>query len=226
MGVKDIGSAARQPGAKAVFAHQDEAVATELARHSYSRERYEFLLRGLYTLMGILALALVINIYLALRPVETKYFATDSQGEIRSLTALDRPIQSKVEVINWAANAVADAFTFNFANYREQFEISKLNFTEAGWRGFQQALASHTILDDIVKNKYVASAVITAAPVVIQEGVAEGDRWGWKVEVPLVITYESASAHASSNFLAEVVVVRRPESENPRGLGIAQIIAK
>lgn len=206
--------------------HQDEAVATQLARKAYSRERYEFLLLSLYGLIGILGLSVLANIWLALRPVEIRYFATDSQGQIRELAALDRPIQSKVEVLNWTANAVADAFTFNFANYRQSFEQAKNNFTEPGWKGFQTALASRKILEDITNNKYVSSAAIREAPVVVQEGIADGSRWGWKIEVPLVVTYESASTHTTQTFVAEVVVVRRPESENPRGLGIAQIIAK
>jgi intracellular multiplication protein IcmL len=216
----------RGPAIPGLITHQEEAVATQLARKAYSRERYEFLLLTLYGLIGILGVSVLANIWLALRPVEIRYFATDSQGQIRELTALDRPIQSKVEVLNWTANAVADAFTFNFANYRETFEVAKNNFTEPGWKGFQTALASRKILEDITNNKYVSSAAIREAPVVVQEGIADGSRWGWKVEVPLVVTYESASTHTTQTFVAEVVVVRRPESENPRGLGIAQIIAK
>lgn len=216
----------RGPILPGLTTHQDEAVATQMSRKAYSRERYEFLLLTLYGLIAVLGISVLSNIWLALRPVEIRYFATDSAGQIRELAALDRPIQSKVEVVNWTANAVADAFTFNFANYRETFEQAKNNFTEPGWKGFQTALTARKILEDITNNKYVSSAAIREAPVVVQEGIADGSRWGWKIEVPLVVTYESASTHTTQTFVAEVVVVRRPESENPRGLGIAQIIAK
>jgi intracellular multiplication protein IcmL len=214
------------PMVPGVITHQDEAVATEMSRKAYARERYEFLLLTVYGLIGVLGVSVLANIWLALRPVEIRYFATDSQGQIRELTALDRPIQSKVEVVNWAADQVAYAFTFNFANYRETFEVAKNSFTEPGWKGFQNALAARKIIEDVTNNKYVSSAAIREAPVVVQEGIADGSRWGWKIEVPLVVTYESASTHTTQTFIAEVVVVRRPESENPRGLGIAQIIAK
>jgi intracellular multiplication protein IcmL len=209
----------------AVPTHQDEAVATHLARQAYARERYELLLKTAYGLIAVLGVSLLLNFWLALRPVEIKYFATDSLGQIRSLTALDRPIQSKGEVINWATNAITGAFTFGFSNYRESFEVAKLNFTETGWRGFQQAIEARKILADVIENKYVTSTSLREAAVVSQEGIVDG-RWGWKIEVPLLVTYESASGHQTVGFIAEVIVVRRPESENPSGLGIAQIVAK
>ena len=208
-----------------VSTHQDEAVATMISRHAYARERYELLLRTLYGLIAILAVSLLLNFWLALRPVEIKYFATDSLGQIRTLTALDRPIQSKGEVVNWTTNAITQAFTFGFSNYRESFEVAKLNFTDSGWRGFQQAIEARKILSDVVENKFVTSSALREAPVVSQEGIVDG-RWGWKIEVPMLVTYESANAHQTVGFLAEVIVVRRPESENPSGLGIAQILAK
>ncbi|MGY3582378.1 intracellular multiplication protein IcmL [Bradyrhizobium sp. USDA 4341] len=208
-----------------VSTHQDEAVATTLSRQAYARERYELLLRTLYGLLMLLGVSLLLNFWLALRPVEIKYFATDSLGQIRSLTALDRPIQSKGEVVNWTTNAITQAFTFGFSNYRESFEVSKLNFTDSGWRGFQQAVEARKILADVIENKYVTSSALREAPVVSQEGIVDG-RWGWKIEIPMLVTYESASAHQTVGFIAEVIVVRRPESENPSGLGIAQILAK
>lgn len=217
---------AARAGVAGITTHQDEAVATTLARHAYARERYELLLKTLYGLIAVLGLSLMLNVWLALKPVEIKYFATDSLGQIRVLTALDRPIQSKGEVVNWTTKAITEAFTFGFSNYRETFEIAKLNFTDSGWRGFQQAIEARKILEDVTNNKYVASAALREAPVVTQEGIADGQRWGWKIEVPLLVTYESASAHSTASFLAEIVVVRRPESENPSGLGIAQIVAK
>lgn len=211
--------------AGSVSTHQDEAVATALSRQAYARERYELLLKTLYGLIALLGVSLLLNFWLALRPVEIKYFATDSLGQIRPLTALDRPIQSKGEVVNWTTNAITQAFTFGFSNYRESFEVAKLNFTDSGWRGFQQAVEARKILADVIENKYVTSSALREAPVVSQEGIVDG-RWGWKIEVPMLVTYESASAHQTVGFLAEVIVVRRPESENPSGLGIAQILAK
>lgn len=209
-----------------VESHLDEAAATALTRDAYNRERYVFQLRIIYVLLGILVLSILVNMWLALRPQEIRYFATDSLGQIRELTTLDRPIQSKTEVVNWVGNALTEAFTFSFATYQEQFGVSRLNFTEAGWAGFQLALQNRKIIDDIIANKYVASAAIRSAPVVTQEGITDNGRWGWKIEVPIIVAYESASAHLTQEFIAEVVVVRRPEVENPRGLGIAQIIAK
>ncbi len=41
--------------ATAARPHHDEAVATEMSRNAFSRERYEFLLRTLFAVLGVLA---------------------------------------------------------------------------------------------------------------------------------------------------------------------------
>ena len=205
--------------------HQDEAVATELSRSAYSRERFIFLLRTLYCALGLIALLTVANVYLAVRPVETKVIAKDPMGGIKELVTLEKPLNSQNEMLAWATNAVTGAFTLSFSNYQQQLQDVRFNFTEPGWRGFQEALRGRGVLDAIINSKYVSTAVPTAAPVVVQQGLIEG-KYAWRIEIPLIVTYESASGRASQSFLVEATIIRRPETENPRGLGIQSIVAR
>lgn len=211
--------------AKGVSPHIEAAAGTELARNALSRQRYEFVMKvtsGLAVLSVLLAIFIV---YLATRPVEYRYFTTDSRGGIREIIALNRPIQSDEEVLNWATLSVTKAYSMSFANYGQQLNDLKINFTDAGWRGYEQALQRAGFLEALLKNQYVTSAVPKKAPVVIAKGIVN-DVFGWRLQVPLIVSFTSANTSSSQEINVEVTVVRRPEVENPSGLGIAQILSQ
>ncbi|GJD89410.1 hypothetical protein BHAOGJBA_2937 [Methylobacterium hispanicum] len=205
--------------------HQDEAVATELSRSAYSRERFIFLLRTLYCALGLIALLTVANVYLAVRPVETKVIAKDPMGGVRELVTLEKPLNSQNEMLTWATSALTGAFTLSFSNYPQQLQDIRFNFTEPGWKGFQEALRGRGVLDAIINSKFVSTAVPTAAPVVVQQGLI-GGKYAWRIEIPMLVTYESASGRASQSFLVEATIIRRPETENLQSLGIQSIVAR
>jgi len=205
--------------------HADAAAATALARDALARDRYEFLLKLIYGLLGVLLVSIAANVWLGTRPVEFRYFATDPQGGIRELTALNRPVQSANEVLNWATEVATKAYSMSFANYAQQLEDMKPNFTDAGWRGYEQALARSGFVEKLLSQQYVSTAVPHQAPVIVAEGLVDGV-YGWRLQIPLIVTFQSASANTSQTIQVEVTVVRRPETENPKGLGIAQIVSK
>lgn len=209
-----------------VSSHHDEMVATSLARNALSRERYEFQLRIVYVLLGLLGVSMVANVYFGLRQPEYVYYALSSEGKLTPVTPLENPIQSKEQVLAWTAESLSVAFSLSFGNYQQQLSDSRYLFTSSGWEGFQQALARNGMLDAIISQKLVASAVPAGAPVINSSGVVADGRYGWRVEMPLIVTYQSASGANSSTFVLEAIVQRVPESENPRGLAIGQIIAR
>lgn len=210
---------------RGVSPHAEAAVGTALARNALARDRYEFLLRTIYMLIAALAISVVANVYLGTRPVEFRYFTTDPQGGIREIVALNRPVQSVEEVLNWTTQVVTKAYSMSFANYAQQLDDLKPNFTEAGWLGYEQALSRAGFVDNLLNNQYVTTAVPHSAPVVVAQGLVNGV-YGWRLQVPLIVTSQSASSQSSQTINVEVTVVRRPETENPKGLGIAQIVSQ
>jgi intracellular multiplication protein IcmL len=236
---QSAGGKPRQPAAKVednakgklrikepVIAHHDERVATGLSRNAMSRERYELQLRALFVVFAMLAASMAVNIYFGLRQPEYVYYALNSEGGLTEVIPLENPIQSRDQVIRWTAEAVSEAFTLSFANYTKQLSDYRHLFTESGWQGFQEALERNRILDTIIKQQLVSTAVPAGAPVVTSSGVVASGRYGWRVQIPLIVTYDSASGQNSSTLTVEAVVQRVPETENPRGLAIGQIIAK
>lgn len=211
--------------ARGVSPHAEAAAATALARDSLARDRYEFLLKSIYMLIGALAISVLANVYLGTRPVEFRYFTTDPQGGIREIVALNRPVQGVEEVLNWTTQVVTKAYSMSFANYAQQLDDIRPNFTEGGWLGYEQALSRAGFIDTLLNNQYVTTAVPEKAPVVVAQGLVNGV-YGWRLQVPVIVTFQSASSQSSQTINVEVTVVRRPEIENPKGLGIASIVSQ
>lgn len=208
-----------------VLRHMDEAVATVLMRNAYTRERHFFLLRLIVAMTAIALLEGVLVFFLALRPPVYKYFATDREGRIQQITPIDEPIGSQTEVSTWVANSVVGAYTFDFANWRTQLSAARNNFTTQGWKGFEGALKDSGVLQTVLEKKYVTTAVPTGAPVLINQGVVNG-HYAWKFQLPILVTYQSSEKTVSQNLMVTILVVRQSEMDNPRGLGIAQLIAQ
>lgn len=205
--------------------HADDAVATVLMREAYTRERHYFLMRTIFALIGLVALSVGSNVWQWSKRPEARYFLTTYEGRLTEVTPLDRPIDADRVVLNWAVKGVVQAYTFNFANYRSELTQARANFTETGWRGFEKALKDSGNLDAVIGNKYVATAVPKEAPVLVDRGLVDGVA-AWKVQVPILVTYASAAQKTEQNLLVDVTVVRVPETQNPSGLGIAQLLAK
>lgn len=203
----------------------DEGVATILARDAYQRDRHYFLMRSAMVLGACLCVSVLLNALLISQPVKREYFLSDTEGRIRQLTSLDTPVNSLTEISTWVSMSIAKAYTFSFANYRAELQDAQANFTAPGWRGFERALQESGTLQSVINNKYITTAVPTAAPVLVQQGLRDG-LYAWKFEVPFIVTFQSANGRTSQTMMISATVVRQPETANPRGLGIAQLIAQ
>lgn len=215
----------RQKVANGVSSHADLAAATEFARNSLQRDKFVFLLYTIYGLIGALVLSVLVNVYLGTRPVEYRYFSTTPSGKITELVTLSRPIQSSSEVLAWTSQVITNAHTMSFANYAQQLDDIKPHFTEPGWRGYEEALDRAGFIKKLLGQQFVTSAVPQKAPVVIAEGLMPNGAYAWRIQAPILVTFQSASANTSQTISVEVTVVRVPETDNPKGLGIAQIIS-
>jgi intracellular multiplication protein IcmL len=219
-----VTKAARQT-ASGVQAHVDMAAGTELSRDGLARERHILLVKVTMALAVCLVVSVMLNLYLGSRPIRQNFFTTDPAGNIHQLEALNRPMQGSELVLNWTTQAVTKAYSLNFANYAQQLKDLEQYFNEAGWLGYQEALQRAGFVDNMLANQYVTTAVPRAAPVVLAQGNLNG-RWAWRLQVPIVVTYKSASVSNSQDITVEVIVTQRAEAENPSGLGIAQILSQ
>lgn len=176
----------------------------------------------------LLAIATIILLcgslaYVVTHPPAPKYFATTIDGRIIPLIPLSEPNMPNSGVLLWANQAATAAFTYDFVNYRQALQSASNYFTAEGWRDFLSALTSSNNLNAVIVKKLVVSSAATGAPVILQQGLLNGN-YAWRIQLPMVVTYQSASQVATQNVMVTMLVVRVSTLNSSRGIGIAQFV--
>ncbi|AHE67903.1 type IVB secretion system apparatus protein IcmL/DotI [Legionella oakridgensis] len=161
--------------------------------------------------------------YIMTHPPEPKYFATSINGRITPLFPLNEPNQSDSAVLQWANQAAIAAFSYNFVNYRSELQAASGFFTAEGWTQFLNALQQSNNLDAVKAKKLIVSAVATRAPIILQKGILN-NRFSWRVQMPILVTYQSASEFSQQNNVVTMLITRVSTLNSPRGIGIAQFV--
>ncbi len=162
-------------------------------------------------------------LYIITHPPEPRYFATSINGRITPLFPLNEPNQSDSAVLQWANQAAIAAFSYNFVNYRDELQASSGFFTAQGWDQFLGALQASNNLDAVKAKKLVVSAVATRAPIILQKGMLNG-RYSWRIQMPILVTYQSASEFTQQNNVVTMLITRISTLNSPRGIGIDQFV--
>jgi hypothetical protein len=135
---------------------------------------------------------------------------------------MDQPNMSDADVLNWTTQAAQLAYTYDFKNYPKQIPMLQDHFTPEGWKAFSAALTKSNNLNVVQNRKLVASAVPTGKAVVVKEGVKNG-LFTWRIQIPMMATYESESRLIKQNLLVNILVTR---SNNAQGIGISHFVAQ
>lgn len=107
--------------------------------------------------------------YLAVSRPEPRYFATTTDGQLLPLVPLDKPHQSAAEVSNFAVKAVTTSLTYDFANYRADFNNALQHFTKpTGWNQFVEAVQKSQMHDLVQTRRLNTTAVANNAVMVLR----------------------------------------------------------
>lgn len=209
--------------------NSDSIAGTILVRDQYRYTRLYYVTRMLAIVASMLALSVLGNVWLLNQPPLYRYLMTNPTGELMTLVPLEQPNIEDEEVIKWTVDAVTRIHTFDFMNYRTQFQEAQKLLTASGWVWFEEALRKSGNFTAVVRNRYVTTAVPTGPAVVTKKGaVVAGDvrRYQWTIEFPMLVTYRSSTQTTSQDLSLQVTVGRMPEYINRSGLGVRQILAK
>lgn len=176
---------------------------------------------GLYSLTG--------------RQPQYRYVLTDMSGTLVHQVPLREPNRNDEFIIKWAVDSATRLNTYDFANYREQFQEAKMNMTPQGWKNFEKAMQDQGVMNTVTGLRAIATAVPTGPGVIIKRGSVlwkDGfERYAWRVRFPMQLSYRSANLNENKEPIqlttsvnADVLVIRVPEYMNPDGLGIRQLI--
>lgn len=183
-------------------------------------------------ILFVLLLSITLNfglastvIYFIANPPKTKYFATSINGRLTPLVPLNMPNQSDSAILQWSTQAAIAAYTYNFVNYQNELKAASAYFTRTGWGQYLKALKDSKSLEIVKKKKLIVSAVAAQAPVILQKGMLN-NRYQWRIQIPVLISYQSASENIRQRHLVSLLVKRISTLETPRGIGISQFIVR
>jgi intracellular multiplication protein IcmL len=201
----------------------EDAFTAVTLRNSFYRD-------GQRKIVSILLISMIANVvfgfilfYIITNPPAPKYFATGINGRITPLFPLNEPNQSDSAVLQWANQAAIASFTYNFVNYRSELQSASGFFTSAGWTQFLTALEGSRNLEAVKAKKLIVSAVATRAPIILQKGILN-NRFSWRVQMPILVTYQSASEFSQQNNVVTLLIRRVSTLNSPRGIGINQFV--
>lgn len=218
-----VAPVALDPAAPPLRLHDATAVVGGLAWYQlqYDRAMKLALLLGLVLLA---AFALIAFLLIA-RPTP-KFFAATPDLRLAPLVPLEQPVLSQQGLINWCAETVTSAVSLDFLEWREKLSRTREHFDEDAFKSFLASLETSGVLSMVRDKRLSVSAVVTKAPVITASGVVDG-KASWKIEFPLVISYESSQGVESAQKLIATALVRRASTVvTPRGVVIQQIVLK
>lgn len=202
----------------------DDAIETVMLRNSFYRDNYRRVVTALLAMIVINFCLLGLLAWVKTHPPQPQYFATTNDGTILPLTPLDQPNLPKAAILTWATAAATAAYNYNYVDYRKQLQEAADYFTPEGWQQFLSQLSSSNNLNAVRTRRLVVSAVPTAAPVILTEGVING-RYRWRIELPILVTYQGAGYTTRQALSVVMDIIRVPTLNNPRGIGVAQFVA-
>ncbi len=202
---------------------KEDALHVVTLRNEFYRDNYRKVVAALLLSFFIL-LALALSLfYIVTHPPAPRYFAVSSDGRILPLISLNQPNLSNSAVLQWANQAASAAYSYNFVNYREALQQAGNYFTPEGKQTFFSAIKSSNNLQAVISKKLIVSAVATGVPVVLEQGLLAG-RYTWKVQIPMLVTFQSASQFSQQSVTVTMLIVRVSPLESPAAIGIAQFI--
>ncbi|BBB15110.1 Dot/Icm secretion system protein IcmL [Candidatus Rickettsiella viridis] len=202
---------------------KEDALQVVKLRNDFYRDNYRKVVAALLISFFIVLTLAGALFYIVTHPPAPRYFATSNDGRLVPLIPFDRPNLNNSTVLEWANTAATAAYSYNFVNYREALQRAADYFTQEGRQMFFNAVKSSNNLQAVIAKKLIVSAVATGVPVVLEQGVMLG-RYTWKVQIPMLITFQSASQFSQQSVTVTMLIVRVSPLASPRGIGIAQFI--
>ena len=193
-------------------------------RDTFYKDQYRKVTVALIVMSLVNCILVAFSYYLYASKPKPEYFATTATGAIIKLQPLSQPIVSPSALLEWSTRAAVAAYTYNFVDYRSQLEQASHYFTPNGWRNFEEELKRSRNLQTVIASKLVATAVATGAPVIEDRMVLFG-KYTWKVSIPILVKYDSASKSYNQPLVVKMIIQRVPELNNERGIAISQFIA-
>ena len=169
--------------------------------------------------VAIIVLVGVIVYQVVHKPIPV-FYASNPAGQSMGLTPYNTPNLMSDTLITWASKAAVSAYTFDFDGYTSEIELAKPYFTPAGWTAYQAGIS--TVADRVFAQKLFVNGVVSGPPVISNQGELPGHGYSWRIQIPFLVTYQSAEKTEAQSYYVSMTIVKVPTTVNPQGIGIEQ----
>lgn len=176
--------------------------------------RFLCALIGAVTVAIVWTMILMLQIYTRPLPV---FYATQPDGHQIRLQPQNTPSLKAETIIAIATKGAVASYTFDFVNYKQQIGLAQYYFTASCWKNYLASIAE--VINTVKSNKLFIYAVVNGAPIIARQGVLDGV-YTWEVQLPFLVTYQSAQTIEKYNFTIIMRIVAVNTNVNPIGIGI------
>lgn len=190
-----------------------------IRKNNFFRDQYrrliKFMIMSLLVCFGLLV-ALFFLIFTQSKP---KYYASTTTGTIVPIQSLSSPVVTQKYILQWSKKVARLVYNLDFLNNEEELKNASTYFTQEGWQSLQKSIEKSGLLSTIKQKKLMLSSVVDGSPVILNQYI-EGGRYTWKVQLPLLILFGSASESKKKKIYISMIVKRVPELEIARGIAV------
>ncbi len=193
------------------------------SRNSVYRNHYNKMIYALLAAAIILLGMVIFVLYQVSHRPLPRFIAVTSDGKQQmDLIAATEPNLLSSTLLTWANKAAVAAYTFDFVNYNKEMALARPYFTDAGWADYQSSVAK--LIKTITQNQLFVNGVVSGPVVISNQGELPSIGYAWRVQMPFLVTYQSAQSSSHDSFTVLMTIVKVSTSKNPAGIGIEQFI--
>lgn len=154
--------------------------------------------------------------------VSREYFGTDPFGRITRIYPLSQPTVPDHRIRDFAMEGVSKGFSIDFVHWREQLGQLEDYFLPDAAKSFSDQLNATNFITQVTTDQDVVSVTPVAAPVITWSGVDHNVK-KWRIEIPLLLTFQNAKSRSTSQIKLIIFVTRVSQALKPEGIAIERV---
>lgn len=204
------------------MAGDDELQVVRL-RNEFYRDGFYKVIIAFVMIMTAIGMLGGISVYLFLQKPAPVSFLTDGEWRAFPPVPLDKSYKKTPDLLQWVSDTLPSLFNYDFINYQSEQRKLKQYFTDDGWKKFTALLSTYANANVVQTAKLFVNSEATGSPIILNQGLLAG-RYGWWVQMPIVIHYSNTDRHYDSSVVLQVLIVRVSTLDNLSGIAIDNMV--
>lgn len=193
-------------------------------KNSFYSTYYQTLVYALIIALFLVLIMVFVVLYQVFHRPLPAFEAVNSENQHMPLTAFNEPNYLPSTLLKWASKSAVASYTFDFYNYEKQILAAAPYYTEAGWIEYKASV--NRLIADITQKQIFVNSVVSGPPVIALQGNMPGKGYIWKIQMPFLVTYQTAETVSRENYFVVMTVMKVPTTLDPTGIGIDQFVMR